>query len=128
MRPRLVRCSAASFVLIAVVMAESFTNSIGCVRSVSESWATTTTAGASNVPKSTQLIANVDFMFVPQFLHGVDSGARRQESPCGAAPKVRSAIGRSYCGSERSDRWAGPGSVGSDCWYAVAQTQPLESG
>jgi hypothetical protein len=49
-------------------MAESFTNAAGCERSASESWATTTTAGASNVPKSTQLIANVGFMFIPQLL------------------------------------------------------------
>jgi uncharacterized protein DUF5329 len=66
MRPRLVRCSAASLVLIAAVMAESFTNTPGCERSVSESWATTTAGDAIKVPKSTQLIANVGFMLIPQ--------------------------------------------------------------
>src|SRR5579863_310154 len=80
MRPKLVMCSAASLVLTAVVMAESFTKVTGCERSVSESWATTTAAGASNVPKSTQLIANVDFMFVPQFVNSADCAAHRQDS------------------------------------------------
>jgi hypothetical protein len=48
-------------------MAESLTNAVGCDRSVSESWASTT-AGPSNVPKSTQVVANVVFMSVPWFM------------------------------------------------------------
>lgn len=35
-------CSAASLLLILVVIAESFTNDFACARSVSESWATAT--------------------------------------------------------------------------------------
>jgi hypothetical protein len=45
-----------------VVVAESATRATGCELSAEESWATTTVAGASNVPKSTQVVAIIVFM------------------------------------------------------------------
>src|SRR6185312_13406360 len=65
MRPMLVMCSAASWALIFVVIAESFTNAGGCERSASESSAARITAGPSSVPKTTQVVANVIFMCFP---------------------------------------------------------------
>src|ERR1700730_9532435 len=67
MRPTLVICSAASLVLIAVVMAESFTNAAACERSVSESSPAQVTPDPSNVPKTRQVVTNVVFMSFPWF-------------------------------------------------------------
>src|ERR1019366_5119074 len=58
-------CSAASLVLISVVMAESFTKTNACEVSEVESSAAMATADPSNAPQATQFIANRVFMVFP---------------------------------------------------------------
>src|SRR5215831_9467787 len=61
---RLEMCSAASLLLILVVMAESFTNALGCERSVSESWACT--AAPTSMPAAVNAATDsFNFMLVP---------------------------------------------------------------
>src|SRR5262245_42819020 len=57
------RFSAASFVLILVVIAESFTNVAGLLRSVSESVANAT--GASEVLRMKHAVASLSFTIPP---------------------------------------------------------------
>src|ERR1700680_4769422 len=108
MRPKLVMCSAASLVLIFVVIAESFTNAVGCERSAAESWATTTTGGPSNVPKSTQVVANVVFMFFTSFVNRADCPARCHYSPFAIAPSPKEEHARaSACLADPTERLTG---------------------
>src|ERR1700682_2778110 len=108
MRPRLVMCSAASLVLIFVVIAESFTKAFGCERSVSESCATTSTGAPSNVPNSTQALANVVFMFFPRFVNRRDCPARCHDSPFAIAPKrEKKHTHPSACLADRTERLMG---------------------
>src|SRR5512146_2994109 len=76
MSARLVMCSAASFVLIFVVMAESFTNATACALSVSEFWAVAVTALPSKVAKIAQLIARYVLMGLSSLLLGLHYPAR----------------------------------------------------
>jgi hypothetical protein len=65
MRPKLVRWSAASLVLIFVVMAESFTNTTVLVPTALVSSPAMAAADPSSAPNATQAIANFVFIMSP---------------------------------------------------------------
>src|SRR6185312_13301262 len=100
MSPRLLMCSAASFVLIFVVMAESFTNATACALSVSEFWAVTVTALPSKVAKIAQLIARYVLMGLSSRLFGLHHPARFSHVPFAA---VRSEEKATIVASRRPD-------------------------
>src|SRR5258707_24332 len=58
-------CSAASFVFILEVIAESLTNALGCERSESESSVARATTGPSNMPIAMRLVAKFCFVRFP---------------------------------------------------------------
>src|SRR5450755_3483756 len=98
MRPRLVRWSAASLVLILAVMAESFTKVLGCERSVSESAATATTE-PRRLPTASRVMRDLLRIDGPLVrFHGYAAGID--------TPK------RSIFGSSRAQRRQWSGSVG----------------
>src|ERR1700680_2771229 len=67
MLPMLVKCSAASLVLIFVVMAESLTNAPGCERSLSESSSAKATTDPRNAQSVNPAIIYLVFIISPLF-------------------------------------------------------------
>src|SRR5450631_3041030 len=81
MRPKLVIWSEASLVLIAVVIAESFTKASGCERSASESLSARAAAEPSKPQNATVVSANVLFIIVPPLVKiGAIAGRRAQQT------------------------------------------------